>query len=75
MTLHHKQRCGEILDACRTAPKSAADIIPILFKRPLDAHQTGFAVGEVVAHLNYMMRRAELDRETGADGIHLYRTR
>jgi glyoxylase-like metal-dependent hydrolase (beta-lactamase superfamily II) len=75
LALHHRQRCGEILDACRAEPKSAADIIPILFRRPLDAHQTGFAVGEVVAHLNYMMRRAELDRETGADGIHLYRTR
>ena len=72
---HHQQRCAEILDACRDEPKSAADIIPILFKRPLDAHQTGFAVGEVVAHLNYMMRCAELSRETGGDGIHLYRIR
>jgi glyoxylase-like metal-dependent hydrolase (beta-lactamase superfamily II) len=72
---HHQQRCAEIADACRVEPKSAAQIIPILFHRPLDAHQTGFAVGEVVAHLNYMMRRAELTRETGADGIHVYRTR
>jgi glyoxylase-like metal-dependent hydrolase (beta-lactamase superfamily II) len=72
---HHAQRCGEIVDACRSAPKNAADIIPMLFKRPLDAHQTGFAVGEVVAHLNYMLRRNELTRETGADGIHLYRAR
>jgi hypothetical protein len=75
LMLHHQQRCGEILEACRPAPMSAAEIIPILFKRPLDAHQTGFAVGEVVAHLNYMRRRAELERETGADGIHLYRSR
>jgi glyoxylase-like metal-dependent hydrolase (beta-lactamase superfamily II) len=72
---HHQQRCSEIADACRAAPKNAAEIIPMLFKRPLDAHQTGFAVGEVVAHLNYMLRRNELTRETGADGIHLYRTR
>jgi len=75
LAAHHKQRCAEILEACRSQPRSAAEIIPILFRRPLDAHQTGFAVGEVVAHLNYMMRRAELDRDTGADGIHLYRTR
>ncbi|HEV2675902.1 MAG TPA: MBL fold metallo-hydrolase [Aliidongia sp.] len=75
LAAHHQQRCGEILDACRAEPKSAADIIPILFRRPLDAHQTGFAVGEVVAHLNYMMRRRELSRETGRDGIHLYRVR
>jgi glyoxylase-like metal-dependent hydrolase (beta-lactamase superfamily II) len=75
LMLHHRQRCGEILEACRAAPRTAAEIIPILFKRPMDAHQTGFAIGEVVAHLNYMMRRAELDRETGAGGIHLYRTR
>jgi glyoxylase-like metal-dependent hydrolase (beta-lactamase superfamily II) len=72
---HHRQRCAEILEACRIEPRSAAAIIPILFKRPMDAHQTGFAIGEVVAHLNYMMRRDELSRETGADGVHLYRTR
>jgi glyoxylase-like metal-dependent hydrolase (beta-lactamase superfamily II) len=74
LALHHRQRCGEIREACRIAPRSAADIIPVLFKRPMDAHQTGFAIGEVVAHLNYMMRSGELARETGADGVHLYRT-
>ena len=70
---HHRHRCAEIADACRAAPKSAADIIPVLFHRPLDAHQTGFAVGEVVAHLNYMRRCGELTRETQTDGVHLYR--
>jgi hypothetical protein len=33
----------KILEACVT-PQSAADIVPIMFKRQLDAHQLTFAM-------------------------------
>ena len=56
-----------------SAPLSAADLVPALFDRVLDAHQTGFAFGEVLAHVNYMHRRGELRRDIGGDGIHRYR--
>ena len=70
---HHALRCARIADACRPRPSTAADLVPALFDRVLDAHQTGFAFGEVLAHVNYMCRRDELLRETGADGVHRYR--
>ena len=57
---HHVERCGRIAQATRETPLSAADIIPLLFRRALDAHQTGFAFGEVMAHVNYMLNRREL---------------
>jgi hypothetical protein len=41
-------------------PRTAAEIVPVLFNRPMDAHQTGFAFGEVLAHVNYMLGRGDL---------------
>jgi glyoxylase-like metal-dependent hydrolase (beta-lactamase superfamily II) len=48
---HHAARLKEVLEACIT-PQSAADIVPIMFKRQLDSHQLTFAMGEALAHLN-----------------------
>ena len=56
---HHTERCAGIAAAC-AEPRSGAEIVPVLFRRALDAHQTGFAFGEVMAHINYMLRRGEL---------------
>jgi hypothetical protein len=39
------------------APQSAADVLPVLFKRKLDLHQTTFAMGEAIAHLHLLWRR------------------
>jgi glyoxylase-like metal-dependent hydrolase (beta-lactamase superfamily II) len=74
LTEHHGQRCARIAEGCRAQPLSVADLVPLLFDRVLDAHQTGFAFGEVLAHVNYMAGRGELSRETGADHIHRFRT-
>ena len=71
---HHAARCGELAEACRDRPLSVAEIVPFLFSRPLDAHQTGFAFGEVLAHVNHMLGRGELRLETDAGGVDRYRT-
>ncbi len=65
---HHQERLAELITAC-TAPKSAADILPVLFRRGLDAHTTGIAMGEAMAHLHYLNEEGRLDRATGNDGI------
>lgn len=66
---HHRDRLAEVLDACRVAPQSAADVLPVLFKRKLDLHQTTFAMGESVAHLHLMWFDGRLRRERGPDGV------
>jgi glyoxylase-like metal-dependent hydrolase (beta-lactamase superfamily II) len=71
---HHAARCGEIAVACKDVPLSVAEIVPFLFTRVLDAHQTGFAFGEVLAHVNHMVGRGELRLETDAGGVDRYRT-
>ena len=69
LTAHHAGRCALIVEAARQAPRTAADLLPVLFKRQMDAHQTGFAFGEVLAHVNYMRRRGELVQARDADGV------
>jgi len=44
-------------------------LLPVLFKRQMDAHQTGFAFAETVAHINLMVARRELVQQRGADGV------
>jgi glyoxylase-like metal-dependent hydrolase (beta-lactamase superfamily II) len=72
---HHEQRCGAIAAACQLRPLSVAEIVPYVFQRELDEHQTGFAFGEVLAHVNHMLGREELESETGGTGVDRYRTR
>ncbi|HMO29100.1 MBL fold metallo-hydrolase [Enterovirga sp.] len=69
MIAHHEERCQEIVAACRETPRSASELVPVVFHRPLDAHQTGFAFSEILAHVNYLMRRGRLTVQAGPDGI------
>jgi glyoxylase-like metal-dependent hydrolase (beta-lactamase superfamily II) len=66
---HHQARCDLILQACRAAPKSAAELVPFVFTRKLDPHQMGFAFSEVLAHVNYLLRQGTLKPAADTDGI------
>ncbi len=65
---HHAARLAEVLHAC-AEPHSAADIVPIMFNRALDLHQLSFALGEALAHLQYLQRRGELRRFVDDQGV------
>jgi glyoxylase-like metal-dependent hydrolase (beta-lactamase superfamily II) len=66
---HHRDRLADVLKACAQAPCSAADVLPVLFRRKLDMHQTTFAMGEAVAHLHALWFSGQLRRTRGADGV------
>ncbi|HWV92599.1 MAG TPA: MBL fold metallo-hydrolase [Burkholderiales bacterium] len=70
---HHQDRLGELLDALKK-PQSAAELLSVLFRRPLDAHQTFFAMGEAIAHLHYLYYAGRATRARGEDGIMRYAT-
>ena len=71
---HHRDRLAEVMDACALTPCSAADILPIMFKRELDLHQTTFAMGEALAHLHLLWFEGKLQRRLGGDGIYRFAT-
>ena len=66
---HHRARLTEVREACAAKPCSAADIVPVMFKRPLDIHQMTFALGEALAHLNLLWLEGALKRQAGADDV------
>jgi glyoxylase-like metal-dependent hydrolase (beta-lactamase superfamily II) len=69
LAAHHAGRCAVIAEACAVAPRSAADLVPVVFERALDPQQMSFAFHEVVAHVNYMIARGELVQSRGEDGV------
>ncbi len=66
---HHAERLAELMAAVADSPKTAAELLPVLFKRKLDLHQTTFAMGEAIAHLNHLWLGGRLQRQAGADGV------
>ena len=66
---HHAERLADVAAACAEAPRTAADLLPVLFRRPLDAHQMSFAMGESIAHLHALWLAGDLVRRLGADGV------
>jgi glyoxylase-like metal-dependent hydrolase (beta-lactamase superfamily II) len=65
---HHAEHFDALVAAC-ASPQSACDLIPTLFRRELDAHQIMFAMGESIAHLNYLEHAGRVRRSRGSDGV------
>jgi len=72
---HHRAHFAELKRELAKGERSAADLLSVLFRRPLDAHQTFFAMGEAIAHLHYLYYAGEAKRAAGADGIMRYAAR
>jgi glyoxylase-like metal-dependent hydrolase (beta-lactamase superfamily II) len=66
---HHDLRLADAISACGQRPCCASDLLPVLFKRKLDLHQTTFAMGESVAHLHALWFAGRLERSRDADGV------
>ena len=71
---HHAQQCARLL-AVLDEPRQAVDVLPVLFQRQLDAHQWMFAMGEAVAHLNYLVGTGAVERITDTGHTHHFRQR
>ncbi|OIQ90296.1 putative metallo-hydrolase YflN [mine drainage metagenome] len=68
LRIHHAERLARVLQACQGQACTAADLIPVLFRRELDAHQLGFALGEAIAHAHRLWHAGALRREFDAQG-------
>ena len=66
---HHSERLADVMQACSARACSAADALPVLFKRPMDMHQTTFAMGESIAHLHALWFAGKVQRSLDAQGV------
>ncbi|MDQ8023637.1 MAG: MBL fold metallo-hydrolase [Moraxellaceae bacterium] len=65
---HHAERDAQLLDVLEV-PHTAADLLPVLFSRPLDRHQMMFALAEAIAHLNHLVATGRARRLHDAGGV------
>ncbi len=68
---HHHEQLKKVTHACRE-PKTALDILPIMFRRPLKGMHFLLAMAEALAHLEYLVSEARMRREPDAAGIVRY---
>ncbi len=70
----HERRLERMLEELATA-RRAVDLFSALFRRPIGLEMIGMATGESLAHLNCLIGRGLIQRETDAAGICWYRRR
>ncbi len=70
---HHLKQLADLTGACST-PCSAFDLLPVMFGRPLRGFHRMLAIGETVAHLNYLRAEGRLRREQRDDGVLVFET-
>lgn len=68
---HHEDHLLALEEACVEA-KTAVELLPVLFARELDSSQITMALGECVAHLNYLSFEGKLERHMDAQGVSRY---
>lgn len=67
---HHEDRMLDVEEHC-IEPQAANALLPVLFKRKLDARQTMMALGEAIAHCHLLMHRNRLERNL-VDGVYRF---
>jgi glyoxylase-like metal-dependent hydrolase (beta-lactamase superfamily II) len=65
---HHRDRLSEVVAAC-VRPQTAAEVVPVLFRRHLDTHTLGFALGEALSHIRLLVSQNRLEARRRQDGV------
>jgi glyoxylase-like metal-dependent hydrolase (beta-lactamase superfamily II) len=68
---HHRTRLARVTEAC-ARPQAVVDVLPVLFDRTFDDHHLLFAMGEGIAHLNYLMHRGTVRRALNSSGVYQF---
>jgi hypothetical protein len=55
-------------------PQRAIDVFPALFKSRITESNLIMAVGEAVAHLNYLVGQGQMAVDRDEDGVHWYQS-
>ncbi|CAN5667725.1 MBL fold metallo-hydrolase [soil metagenome] len=72
---HHERRLGAIVQVIRRETRTATEISDEIFGTALLDFQKRLAMGEALAHLEYLERRDEIERRQRDDGVFVYTKR
>lgn len=68
---HHLRHLERLVSECHT-PRTAIELLPVMFRRVLKGMHFMLALAEALAHLEYLVFAARLDRLTDAAGVVRY---
>lgn len=68
----HEKALRRLKKRLNETPRRVTDVFPALFGRKIGPDLLGLATGEALAHLNCLIHRGEVWRETGPDGVDIY---
>jgi glyoxylase-like metal-dependent hydrolase (beta-lactamase superfamily II) len=68
LTGHHLEQLDKLAAAC-AEPKLAVEVLPLMFRRELKGMHLVLAMGEALAHLEYLVHAGRLHRERAADQV------
>ncbi|MEH6635138.1 MAG: MBL fold metallo-hydrolase [Halioglobus sp.] len=71
---HHEDHLLALEQACLENAPTAMELLPVLFKRELDENHLGLALGECIAHLNYLLQRGQVERKVDGLGRYCYQS-
>ncbi|MET0535637.1 MAG: MBL fold metallo-hydrolase, partial [Steroidobacter sp.] len=66
LTGHHLEQLDKLAAAC-VEPKLAVEVLPLMFRRELKGMHLILAMGEALAHLEYLVHEGRLHREQVGD--------
>ncbi len=69
----HEEGMDKLIELCRE-PKRAVDVFPALFRSRITSGNYGMATGESLAHLNCLIARGQIAKQTDANGVDWYET-
>jgi glyoxylase-like metal-dependent hydrolase (beta-lactamase superfamily II) len=70
LTRHHREQLEMVVNVC-AEPKTGADLLPRMFRRELKGMHLFLALGEALAHLEYLAHDGRVERRT-TDGVIRY---
>lgn len=63
---HHDEQMECLVAGCEQS-RTAAQALPLIYRRPLHGMHLLLALGEVLAHLEHLVRQGRMQREVGAE--------
>ena len=73
LTRHHREQLELVTRVC-AEPKTATQLLPHMFRRDLSGMHLFLALGEALAHLEYLVHAGRVERESSAELVR-YKTR
>jgi hypothetical protein len=64
---HHEEQLDRVRRACACEPRSAFELLPVMFGRVLRGFHIVMALGEALAHLHWLRAAGQVRLEDGGD--------